>query len=223
MAKDSSAPRAIQLLLEALELPPDERGAFLDRACGQDLCLREELDRLLAGEKQADEVFGAPSTMDVPSAEGPSPSGEPGARAAGKAGSTPGRIGPYRLFEVIGEGGMGVVYRAEQEEPIRRRVAVKVIKLGMDTKEVVTRFEAERQALALMSHPSIAQVYDAGTTDGRTSSWSTSRARRSPRTATGRGSPRASASSSSPKSARACSTRTRRPSSTATSSSRTCW
>jgi serine/threonine protein kinase/formylglycine-generating enzyme required for sulfatase activity len=168
MGKDSSAPRAIQLLLEALELPPEKRGAFLDRACGQDLGLREELDRLLAGEKQADELFGPASTMDVPSAEGPSPAGEPGARAAGNAGSTPGRIGPYRLFEVIGEGGMGVVYRAEQEEPIRRRVAVKVIKLGMDTKEVVARFEQERQALALMDHPNIARVYDAGSTaDGR--------------------------------------------------------
>ena len=75
------------------------------------------------------------------------------------------RIGPYRLREKIGEGGMGVVYLAEQEKPVRRRVALKIIKPGMDTEQVVIRFEAERQALALMDHPSIARVFDAGATD----------------------------------------------------------
>src|SRR6266496_434086 len=75
------------------------------------------------------------------------------------------RIGRYKLLQKIGEGGCGVVYMAEQEEPIRRRVAVKVIKLGMDTKQVIARFEAERQALALMDHPNIAKVLDAGATD----------------------------------------------------------
>src|SRR4051812_32926355 len=79
--------------------------------------------------------------------------------------SEPESIGPYRILEKIGEGGMGVVYRAEQREPVRRIVALKVIKLGMDTKEVVARFEAERQALALMSHPNVARVLDAGMTD----------------------------------------------------------
>ena len=74
------------------------------------------------------------------------------------------RIGPYRLLEKIGEGGMGEVWLAEQVEPVRRRVAVKIIKLGMDTERVIARFEAERQALALMDHPSVARVYDAGTT-----------------------------------------------------------
>jgi serine/threonine protein kinase len=74
------------------------------------------------------------------------------------------RIGPYRILEEVGEGGMGTVYLAEQDVPIRRRVALKVIKLGMDTREVVSRFEAERQALAIMSHPAIAQVFDAGST-----------------------------------------------------------
>jgi non-specific serine/threonine protein kinase/serine/threonine-protein kinase len=74
------------------------------------------------------------------------------------------RIGPYRILEEVGEGGMGTVYLAEQDAPIRRRVALKVIKLGMDTREVVSRFEAERQALAIMAHPAIAQVFDAGST-----------------------------------------------------------
>src|SRR6185503_18636623 len=75
------------------------------------------------------------------------------------------RIGRYKLLQVIGEGGMGVVYMAEQEEPVRRRVALKIIKLGMDTKQVIVRFEAERQALALMDHPTIAKVLDAGATE----------------------------------------------------------
>src|SRR5207245_805742 len=75
------------------------------------------------------------------------------------------RIGRYKLLQQIGEGGCGVVYMAEQEEPVRRRVALKVIKLGMDTKQVIARFEAERQALALMEHPNIAKVLDAGATD----------------------------------------------------------
>jgi serine/threonine protein kinase len=77
-----------------------------------------------------------------------------------------GRVGPYKLCEILGEGGMGVVYRAEQEYPMKRQVALKVIKPGMDSKQVVARFEAERQALALLHHPGIAQVYDAGTTEG---------------------------------------------------------
>src|SRR5687768_11905062 len=75
------------------------------------------------------------------------------------------RIGRYKILQQIGEGGCGVVYMAEQEEPVRRRVALKVIKLGMDTKSVIARFEAERQALALMDHPNIAKVFDAGATD----------------------------------------------------------
>ena len=90
----------------------------------------------------------------------------PLAGRAGFAEPEPGdRLGHYRLLEKIGEGGCGIVWRAEQEQPVHRRVALKVIKLGMDTKEVIGRFEAERQALALMDHPNIARVFDAGTTD----------------------------------------------------------
>jgi hypothetical protein len=95
-------------------------------------------------------------------------------------------IGRYKLLQQIGEGGCGVVYMAEQEEPVRRRVALKVIKLGMDTKSVIARFEAERQALALMDHPNIAKVLDAGATEpaGRISSWNWCAASKSPITAT---------------------------------------
>ena len=75
------------------------------------------------------------------------------------------RIGSYRILETLGEGGMGIVYLAEQVEPIRRRVALKVVKLGMDTREVLARFDAERQALAVMSHPNVAKVFDAGVTE----------------------------------------------------------
>ena len=83
-------------------------------------------------------------------------------------GKTGERIGPYKLLEQIGEGGMGLVWMAEQEKPVRRRVALKVIKVGMDTRQVIARFEAERQALAMMEHPNIAKVLDAGSTpDGR--------------------------------------------------------
>jgi eukaryotic-like serine/threonine-protein kinase len=85
--------------------------------------------------------------------------------AATRSHGAPERIGPYRLLDVLGEGGMGIVYHAEQTEPVSRRVALKIVKLGMDTKEVVARFDAERQALALMDHPAIARVYDAGVTE----------------------------------------------------------
>ena len=136
------------------------------------------------------------------------------------------RIGRYKLLQQIGEGGCGVVYMAEQEEPVRRRVALKIIKLGMDTRQVIARFEAERQALALMDHPNIAKVLDAGATDTGPAllrHGTGARASRSPSTATRTSSPPASGSTCSSRSARPSSTRTRRASSTATSSPRTSW
>jgi len=138
------------LFNEAAEIADDaERAAFLERACGDDASLRQRLDKLLKAHAGAGGFMGAPGGATVlPITEKPGD-----------------RIGRYKLLQQIGEGGCGVVYMAEQEEPVRRRVALKVIKLGMDTKSVIARFEAERQALALMDHPNIAKVLDAGATD----------------------------------------------------------
>jgi len=141
-------PRLRVIFAEALEkTAPSDRAAYLDRACAGDAALRQRVDALLAAHKEAGEF----------PAESHGPPAEPGTV-----------IGPYRLMQEIGEGGFGIVYMAEQTEPVRRRVALKILKAGMDTREVVARFEAERQALALMDHPHIARVFGGGTTpDGR--------------------------------------------------------
>ncbi|HTV39805.1 MAG TPA: protein kinase [Candidatus Sulfotelmatobacter sp.] len=139
----------------ALEKSPAERAAWLDRECGDDKALRQRLEVLLAAHEQSQGVLAEPAvkaTMKIEFADVPD-------EAVGQ------KIGRYKILEKIGEGGCGVVYVAEQTEPVRRRVALKVIKLGMDTKQVVARFEAERQALAMMDHPNIAKVLDAGTTE----------------------------------------------------------
>src|SRR5947199_6798529 len=141
------------ILNAALELPTAQRAAYLDQACAGDAALRQEVEALLEANDQAESFLQVPPVgldfnRSLPFTE--------------KAGD---QIGRYKLLQQIGEGGCGVVYMAEQEEPVRRRVALKVIKLGMDTKQVIARFEAERQALALMDHPNIAKIYDAGVTD----------------------------------------------------------
>jgi eukaryotic-like serine/threonine-protein kinase len=148
----SQRERLKSLFGAALELKPEERAAFLDRECNGDVELRRELEALLAADADAGSFLEAP-TDDVRNV----------------AGATPEIIiGPYHLLQLIGEGGMGEVWLAEQKEPVRRRVAIKLIKAGMDTREVVARFESERQALALMDHPAIAKVFDAGSTpEGR--------------------------------------------------------
>ena len=139
----------------------------------------------------------------------------------------PEQIGPYRILQVLGEGGMGVVYVAEQTQPVRRRVALKVIKPGMEFAEVVARFEAERQALALMDHPNIAKVLDAGRHRRRAGPYFVMELVQGvPITEYCDAAPahrRASGSSCSSRSARRSSTPTRRASSTATSSRRTSW
>src|SRR5260221_7634574 len=136
---------------EAAEIAdPAARAAFLDLACDGDQALRERLCRLLEADSQAGNFLRDSDTTS---------------RLATRGEKIGERIGRYRLLQNIGRGGCGVVYLAEQEEPVRRQVALKVIKLGMDTQSVVARFEAERQALAMMDHPNIAKVLDAGATD----------------------------------------------------------
>ena len=146
------------------------RQAFLDQACAGQPALRERLESLLSAEAEAGKFFQAATVAPGELArrlagEQPPPasSAEPAPVALAEGLGT--RIGNYKLLQKIGEGGCGVVYMAEQERPIRRRVALKIIKLGMDTKSVIARFEAERQALAMMDHPNIARVLDAGATD----------------------------------------------------------
>jgi serine/threonine protein kinase/WD40 repeat protein len=137
---------------EAWELSPGERQTYLDRACGSDAALRAKIEELLRSDAAAGDFLA-------------NPKGSGTIKITPVTESDGGRIGRYKILERIGEGGCGVVYVAEQTEPVRRRVALKVIKLGMDTKQVVARFEAERQALAMMDHPNIARVLDAGATD----------------------------------------------------------
>jgi serine/threonine protein kinase/Leucine-rich repeat (LRR) protein len=142
------------LLLEA----PAARAAYLDEACGTDAPLRKRVESLLLAAENAGDFLEQPPT-GLSNAGG-------SFVIANVSSEKPGdKIGRYKLLQQIGEGGCGVVYMAEQEEPVRRRVALKVIKLGMDTKAVMARFEAERQALALMDHPNIAKVLDAGATE----------------------------------------------------------
>jgi len=141
----------------ALTKPAAERAGWLDRECGDDKALRARLDALLTAHEQPDTLLAtqtatARPTIKLDLADAPD-------EAVGQT------LGRYKLLERVGEGGCGVVYVAEQTEPVRRRVALKVIKLGMDTQQVVARFEAERQALAMMDHPNIAKMFDAGTTD----------------------------------------------------------
>src|SRR5439155_13088318 len=140
----------------ALRLTDHQRAAYLDQACGGDTELRRRVDALLGAFERAGGFLKEPATPAHSRTVAVSrpPTEKPGDR-----------ICRYKLLEQIGEGGCGVVYVAEQEEPVRRRVALKVIKLGMDTKQVIARFDAERQVLALMDHPNIARVLDAGATE----------------------------------------------------------
>jgi len=143
------------VLLEAVEKPTaQERTAYLDEVCRDDPALRVELESLLIAHDKASGFLEVPIFESTVSPAFSALSEGPGTV-----------IGRYKLLEKIGEGGMAVVYMAEQQEPIRRKVALKIIKLGMDTRQVIARFEAERQALALLDHPNIAKVFDGGATD----------------------------------------------------------
>jgi serine/threonine protein kinase/tetratricopeptide (TPR) repeat protein len=140
---------------EAVQLPAGQRAAYLDRACAGDGILRWHVEKLLTAHLNAGQFLSEiPEPVKAQS------------RLVTWVGEKPGdRIGRYKLLQQIGEGGCGIVFLAEQDEPIRRRVALKIIKPGMDTKSVIARFEAERQALALMEHPNIAKIFDAGATE----------------------------------------------------------
>ena len=163
------------LFAAALEkTEPTERAAFLDRACGGDSSLRERIEARLRRYEPPNFSLHGQTTLETTRATAeektpPSQSqgGDPIAFLPPLEGSGI-RIGPYHLLEMLAEGGMGAVWMAEQVEPVQRRVALKVIKAGLDSAHVLARFEAERQALALMDHPNIAKVFDAGSTpEGR--------------------------------------------------------
>ncbi|MEO6005016.1 MAG: serine/threonine-protein kinase, partial [Opitutus sp.] len=145
------------IFADALALEPPQRVAFLTRACGADASLRQRVEDLLSGYEEGGDLLERLPVPEIDLARDDDDAEKEYAAGA--------RIGRYRLLERIGEGGHGSVFVAEQETPVRRRVALKVIKLGMDTREVIARFEAERQALALMDHPNIARVLDAGATE----------------------------------------------------------
>jgi eukaryotic-like serine/threonine-protein kinase len=152
-----SESRADWIVRETRKRQPADRSTFLDGACAGDEALRKRLEAILA------EPHGFASSITEQTELAPlGPSNDFHSRSDEAVGQT---IGRYKVLQKIGEGGCGAVYMAEQEQPVRRRVALKVIKLGMDTKAVIARFEAERQALALMDHPNIARVLDAGTTE----------------------------------------------------------
>ena len=148
-------PRANDVYLQALELrSPDERAAYLDHACAGDAAFRAEVEELLEAGNKAGSFLQHSAHLLGATIDAPAPSERPGTV-----------IGQYKLLQQIGEGGMGTVFMAEQTHPVQRRVALKVIKRGMDSSQVIARFEAERQALALMDHTNIARVLDAGTTE----------------------------------------------------------
>jgi serine/threonine protein kinase/tetratricopeptide (TPR) repeat protein len=148
---------------------PEERAAYLDESCAGDPDLRRRVEKMLAAQAQAGSFLDAPASALIDAPRADKPDTWPTARTPPVEEPTlpegPGSlIGPYKLMEQIGEGGMGLVFVAEQQHPVRRKVALKVIKPGMDTRQVIARFEAERQALALMDHPHIAKVLDGGAT-----------------------------------------------------------
>jgi hypothetical protein len=152
--------RSEQTIFDGARQIPDAQGraAYLDAACQGDSSLRERVEKLLKANERAD-AFLSDDPLGLGQARLQTILVAPLSEAPGTI------IGNYKLLEKLGEGGFGVVYMAEQKRPIKRRVALKIIKVGMDTREVVARFEVERQALALMDHPNIAKVFDAGATD----------------------------------------------------------
>jgi serine/threonine protein kinase/tetratricopeptide (TPR) repeat protein len=152
-----------EIFHRACDLDPEARAKYLDAACGDDAATRREIESLFALERS--DLDGV---LHVSNAPGSAPTDRTGSSVDGRSPAPdpqPERIGRYRLLEPIGEGGFGTVYLAEQTEPVVRRVALKIIKAGLDAPRVLARFESERQTLAVMDHPNIARLFDAGTTD----------------------------------------------------------
>lgn len=158
MSDESRHRKLEELFLACLDLTPPERAGLLEDRCRGDASLRDEVLDLLAREGSAESVLPAPLIMTAPTGQDPE-------EGTGASRGLPVSVGPYRILRQIGEGGFSEVYEAEQATPVRRRVALKVLKAGMDSRGVLARFEVERQALALMEHPSIARIYDAGMTE----------------------------------------------------------
>ncbi|MBN2684161.1 MAG: protein kinase [Pontiellaceae bacterium] len=171
--QDPIRARADEIFFSALGIETDtERDAYVIKACGSDAQLREQVDRLFAAVSESEKFFSEDAPTQITTAEvvqtldGLDKVLEKAGRVFEEEDEEVGKqIGPYKLLRKIGEGGSGNVYVAEQSAPVRRMVAFKIIKRGMDTKSVIARFESERQALAMMDHPNIAHVYDAGKTE----------------------------------------------------------
>ena len=158
---DTSESPAESIFFEAMARgSPALRARYIEEACVGDAALRARVERLLAAHPRVGSFLESPAAADLTDVrDGRAP-------LAAATGEGPGTvIGPYKLLDLIGEGGFGSVFLAEQSHPVRRKVALKIVKPGMDSRQVVARFEAERQALAVMDHPNIAKVFDAGTTD----------------------------------------------------------
>ena len=153
--KTENFKKAGEIFKNAIEIKdPAKQEIYLDKACGGDQTLRVEVEALLRSHDEAGDFLAFPPAGMKTNLDRSLLQEGPGSK-----------IGHYELLKLIGEGGMGLVYLAQQKEPIKRKVALKIVKLGMDTKQVIARFEAERQTLALLEHPNIAHVFDAGTTD----------------------------------------------------------
>jgi eukaryotic-like serine/threonine-protein kinase len=154
-----------EIFEQVIDLERAQREEYLASACGDDAALRKEVEALLRAHDGAAKFLASPTAGSLADSA-PTADSSAAATLAAPIREGPGtRIGPYKLLQLIGEGGFGSVFMAEQEKPVARRVALKIIKLGMDTHQVVARFEQERQALAMMDHPNIAKVLDAGATD----------------------------------------------------------
>ncbi len=145
----------LDLFNAAIKLTGEQRSAFLAAACGLDSALRKQVEDLIRAHEETGGLLPRHNARDLEATQAATTQAHTGTMIGGR----------YKLIEAIGEGGMGTVWLAEQKEPIKRKVAIKLIKAGMDSRSVLARFEAERQALAMMDHPNIAKVFDGGMTE----------------------------------------------------------